>query len=298
LIQNRQSDLAQACCDLRSLRRWAITGTPIQNKLTDFASIVRFLQVYPYSEDGVFEEDISRPWQKEDPQGFLRLKALVRNITISRTKSVVSLPPRMDEVHHLDFSFEEREKYDVARLQTVAMLQEAISSARQRRYTFNALKRLNMLRLICSHGLLTRNSKIVDLISISPQPMTIWNETGSQEPFADTPWNVPANCSNCGGDLLEDLLMGSQFPDADSRALQSSRSFCEACYSQSNPLTSSQVLGDPFLQLPTFDMSMSSIPATPMDVDQETSNIDLMSTKVKAVVADLSAHSCNEKRFV
>jgi SWI/SNF-related matrix-associated actin-dependent regulator of chromatin subfamily A3 len=77
VIQNRQSDLAQSCCALCADKKWAITGTPIQNKLTDFLSIVKFLKVYLYSEDGVFEEDTSKPWQKGDPQGFLQLKTLV-----------------------------------------------------------------------------------------------------------------------------------------------------------------------------------------------------------------------------
>jgi hypothetical protein len=246
----------------------------------------------------VFEEDISRPWLKEDPQGFLRLKTLVRNITISRTKSVVILPSRMDEIHHLDFSFEERQKYDCVRLQTVAMLQEAISSPRQRRQTFNALKRLNMLRLICSHGLLARNSQPEEFSSISPGPMIIWNETGIQEPFADMPWNIAPKCSSCGKDLLEDVLMGSQFTDAGSRAMQSSNSLCEGCHSQANLLGQSHMIGDPFMQPPSLDILMSSSPADPMEVDQDTINIDSMSTKVKALVADLSTHCCNEKRSV
>src|SRR5438045_3650692 len=120
LIQNRQSDLAQACCDLRTIRRWAITGTPIQNKLSDFTSIVKFLQVYPYSEEGQFNSDISRPWQKEDPQGFLRLKTLVRNITISQTKEVVCLPPHVDEIHHLDFLLDDHQIYESPKINTVA----------------------------------------------------------------------------------------------------------------------------------------------------------------------------------
>jgi SNF2 family DNA or RNA helicase len=283
------------------MRRWAITGTPIQNKLTDFASIVKFLQVYPYSEDGVFEDDISRPWQKEDPQGFLRLKTLVRTIAISRTKAVVNLPPRMDEIHHLDFSSEERQKYDSARLQTVAILQAAISSANQRRNTFNALKRLNMLRLICSHGLLTRTNQIKDQVSIALGPLMIWNEIDAQESHADHPWNVATNCSNCGIDLLEDVLMDSQFPDAETRAMQSSCSLCKGCYSQVNTMDPSNVFTDftdQCMQLPNFDISMSSFPSTLTEVDQETTNIESMSTKIKALVADLCRHCHNEKRFV
>ncbi|KAH6689414.1 P-loop containing nucleoside triphosphate hydrolase protein [Leptodontidium sp. MPI-SDFR-AT-0119] len=117
MTKNPQSQLAQACCALRSTRRWAITGAPIQNKLADFASIVRFLRVHPYSDQKTFEEEIFGPWQNRhgtDTEVFLRLKTLVRAITISRTKAVVKLPTRVDEVHHLNFTPAEREKYEAA----------------------------------------------------------------------------------------------------------------------------------------------------------------------------------------
>lgn len=245
----------------------------------------------------MFEDDISRPWQKEDPQGFLRLKTLVRNITISRSKAVVSLPPRMDEIHHLDFSFEERQKYDFARLETVAMLQEAIASASQRRNTFNALKRLNMLRLICSHGLLTRNSHTNEVNSFAPSPIMIWNEAGVQESIDETPWTVATTCSNCGTDLLEDVLMGSQISDSGTRA-QSSRSLCEGCYLQINMVGPNHMINNGYMQSPHFDTPIGSSPASFMEVDQDVTNIDAMSTKIKTLAADLSRHCCNEKRSV
>ncbi len=64
MIQNPTSDLAQSCCALRSLNRWAVTGTSIQNKLMDFASLVKFLGVYPYSEPDTFNHEILQPWRR------------------------------------------------------------------------------------------------------------------------------------------------------------------------------------------------------------------------------------------
>jgi SWI/SNF-related matrix-associated actin-dependent regulator of chromatin subfamily A3 len=127
-IQNPKSYLAQSCYALRSSNRWAITGTPIQNKLTDFASLVTFLQVYPYSEQDSFDEDISRPWRRGDADGFLRLKTLVRAITISRTKRVVRLPPREDFIYHLDFALEELELYEDVKKQTIPLIRNALAS--------------------------------------------------------------------------------------------------------------------------------------------------------------------------
>jgi SWI/SNF-related matrix-associated actin-dependent regulator of chromatin subfamily A3 len=129
--------------------------------LTDFASIVNFLQVFPYSDPIIFERDILRPWQTRqgtNPQGFLRLKVLVRAITISRTKTVIDLPPRIDKIHHLNFTEAEREKYESIKMKSRALLEEAILSGRNGKRTMNALWLLNILRLVCNHGLLTEHS--------------------------------------------------------------------------------------------------------------------------------------------
>jgi SWI/SNF-related matrix-associated actin-dependent regulator of chromatin subfamily A3 len=301
VIQNRQSNLAQACCGIRSIRRWAISGTPIQNKLTDFASIVKFLQVYPYSEDRVFEDDISRPWQNGDPQGFLRLKTLVRSITIGRNKSVVCLPPRIDEIRYLDFTQEEHQKYELAKIQTVAMLEEAISSTNQQKNTFNALERLNTLRLICSHGLLTRIRPSQNPEGNSIAPMMTWTERSAQECVPDASWTATASCSNCGTELLEDVLMGFYFPDTRTRGMQSSRALCEGCYSQRSASKSIRALRDQYTQFESLEDTMTSSSSSPTSItefDQETTNIESMSTKVKALIADISVHCYDEKRFL
>jgi SWI/SNF-related matrix-associated actin-dependent regulator of chromatin subfamily A3 len=297
VIQNRQSHLAQSCYALRSDRRWAITGTPIQNKLTDFLSIIKFLRVYPYSEDGVFEEDIFKPWQKGDPQGFLRLKTLVRNITISRTKAVVCLPPRVDEIHHLDFSIEERQKYESAKLQTVALLEAAISSGSERSTTYNALERLNFLRLICSHGLLTQNRQPIRRNRTPDDAMMTWTETVVEESFIDSPWTSTASCTNCGIDLLENMLMGAQFPDVGPQAVHYSRMLCEGCYAHISTMGSNQMFRNQYLQYRNFAATMNQDPDTHMAEQYEASSIESMSTKVKALVADLFKHCDNEKRY-
>ncbi|CAG8975824.1 hypothetical protein HYALB_00009404 [Hymenoscyphus albidus] len=209
-IQNPRSQLSQVCFALHSKRRWAITGTPIQNKLADFASIVKFLQVHPYSNSSTFEEEIFRPWQNDQgtsAEGFLRLKTLVRAITISRTKAVVSLPNRVDEVHHLDFTAAERENYDAAKAQSRKLLDEAISSKKEGTKTFNALSLLNNLRLICNHGLLAK--------------CTAKKTTGrtSQNPNANLEnlFGGGKTCSICEADLFEDFLEESSITTIDGK---------------------------------------------------------------------------------
>lgn len=47
-IKNRHSQTSIACTALQSSRRWAVTGTPIQNKLEDLYSLVRFICHEPW----------------------------------------------------------------------------------------------------------------------------------------------------------------------------------------------------------------------------------------------------------
>jgi SWI/SNF-related matrix-associated actin-dependent regulator of chromatin subfamily A3 len=289
MIQNPQSQLAQACCALRSIRRWAITGTPIQNKLADFASIVRFLRVHPYSDQKVFEEEIFKPWQSRhntNAEGFLRLKTLVRAITISRTKAVVKLPPRVDEVHHLNFTPAEREKYDAAKFQSRARLEEAISSGSQGGKTFNALWLLNILRLICNHGLLTQPSlerKVTQCYSGGESP----GEASSQ-PYCDFLGGT-TSCSICGANLLDDLLEGSVSGiESQPREVVCDQVICESC--------SSQMRNNRTDQSPPYDQNERSTPASPTTEADMTYIIESMSTKIKALVADIYTYHTTEKR--
>ncbi|CAG8952746.1 hypothetical protein HYFRA_00008990 [Hymenoscyphus fraxineus] len=288
-IQNPRSQLSQACFSLHSNRRWAITGTPIQNKLADFASIVKFLQVHPYSDSSTFEEEIFRPWQNRQgtsAQGFLRLKTLVRAITISRTKAVVNLPTRVDEVHGLHFTAGERENYDAAKAQSRKLLDEAISSKKEGTKTFNALSLLNNLRLICNHGLLAKCTAD-----------KMMGRT-SQDPSAnlESLFDGAKTCSICEADLFEDFLEGSSITafDGQHQADSCEPAICENCKSQKVFSGMPQNLRDGSELL---ESGSCSSPATPAGEDPIVST-EYIPTKIKALATELATHTENEKCVV
>jgi SWI/SNF-related matrix-associated actin-dependent regulator of chromatin subfamily A3 len=301
IIQNPQSQLSQACYALRATRRWAITGTPIQNKLADFASIVKFLQVYPYSDDKIFHEEIVKPWQNRDgadAQGFLRLKTLVRAITISRTKAVIQLPARVDEIHHLDFTPAEREKYEDAKIQPRMLLEEAISSGNQVGKTFNALRLLNNLRLICNHGLLAQ-STITNPTSRTPKLQG--GRSPNDASFYGNILDGATSCLNCGLHLLEAMLEGSESSgwETQRQTTAGDQMICELCISQTSDNRIGKSPRD-YLDIPKSGKSSApATPATPTTPAEDYDTafiIENMSTKIKALVADLSKHNTTEKR--
>jgi len=137
-----------------------VTGTPIQNRLTDLASLFKFLQVYPYSNPQVFDKEISQPWHRNDRTGCLRVKTSVNFVTLYRTRAVINLPKRRDEVYHLGFTPEESEVYQNIKLRTAQVVTDAISSKERANY-MNALSWLNQLRLVCNHGVMQGKKPLI-----------------------------------------------------------------------------------------------------------------------------------------
>jgi SWI/SNF-related matrix-associated actin-dependent regulator of chromatin subfamily A3 len=256
------------------------------------------LQVHPYSDQKTFEEEIIKPWQNShntDALGFLRLKTLVRAITISRTKAVVQLPPRVDEIHHLNFTPAEREKYDATKTQSRALLEEAISSGNQGGKTFNALWLLNILRLICNHGLLAQSS-VENKTSQTQGSLGGWSPGEASDSFHGNILGGAASCLNCSASLLEDILEGlvtSGF-ETQRQTTPCDQMICERCISQTSD---DRIAQSPSNNWDLLDGGENSAPATPVIDCDVACTIKYMSTKIKALVSDLYKHNTTEKRF-
>ncbi|SPQ24421.1 6db613db-62c9-4e99-888c-c9372a6443fe [Thermothielavioides terrestris] len=149
--------MARAACELDSVSRWAVTGTPIQNRISDLAAQLKFIRAYPYNDPKQFEADISRLWKSgEDEETAKRLKCLSACLLLRRAKATISLPARRDMTCPVDFSREERAAYDEAREQTITRIDEALhtdSEASRAGVYVNVLQQIESLRLICNLGL-------------------------------------------------------------------------------------------------------------------------------------------------
>jgi SNF2-related domain len=129
-----------------------VTGTPIQNRLTDLYSLVRFLQISPFDDRQVFDTQILRPWQtKSDVSAVYRLILLVKCIAIRRSKALLQLPPRSDQIRRVDFSDGERNEYEALRLRIKgAAFRE--NTFHGRKSYFHVLRWIDDLRTLCSYG--------------------------------------------------------------------------------------------------------------------------------------------------
>ncbi|KAI9262384.1 SNF2 family N-terminal domain-containing protein [Phascolomyces articulosus] len=119
-IKNRLSKTSRACTALRAPRRWAVTGTPIQNKLEDLFALVRYLHHEPWSNYTFWRAFITMPFEKKDPRALTAVKTVLEPIVLRRTKDMrdihgnpmVPLPPKQINIEYLRFSEPEQDIYD------------------------------------------------------------------------------------------------------------------------------------------------------------------------------------------
>lgn len=119
-IKNRSSRGAKACSDLQGQRRWALTGTPIVNRLEDLYSLLHFLQLEPWGTYSFFRTFVTQPFLAQDPKALDVVQFILEQCLLRREKTmrdrdgkpIVDLPPRNVQLLPLEFSSSERKIYD------------------------------------------------------------------------------------------------------------------------------------------------------------------------------------------
>lgn len=156
MIREQSTMQFKAIIRLQAQRRWAVTGTPVQNRLDDFAALLSFLRLEPFHQKGRFLRHIVEPFKACDPEIVPKLRVLVDTITLRRLKDKIDLPPREDLVVKLDFSPEERGIYDMFARNAQDRVKVLAGNSDGRALGGNTyihiLKAILRLRLLCAHG--------------------------------------------------------------------------------------------------------------------------------------------------
>ena len=208
MIRSKHTTNAKSIFALKAEHRWCVTGTPIQNRLDDLCSLLRFLRVHPYDDPRVFETEISQPWKNElDRNALEKLQSLVKIIALRRSREVISLPDRYETLHPVEFITEESIVYEKARMGTIETIQSALFSDKASGSAYiSAFQRINDLRYICNHGVLPSRGR---RRRNNDNEVTLQGSFQAELDFLNA--LAPA-CADCGTDITEvgeqtDLLL-------------------------------------------------------------------------------------------
>ena len=298
LIRQGSNMLARAVFALNASCRWAVTGTPVQNRLTDLASLFEFLQFHPFDDPETFKHHVMRDWKtRSDPQALARLKLLINSITIRRPKREVILPHRTDQVHPLVLDPDEREHYDNVRNNTLQEI-DAVIAGSEPRSSLNALQLITTLRLICNHGVVEKQQTPLDL-----KTELDWGVQSAQRAFESLRDSGQANCMHCRQDVafMTDVLDCEDTTTTQPRVSRDLRLLCAPC-SERGPQTLREFL--PVCNHPSkcsSSFSSGSNIAVPSSEDNEISipqSAIFVSTKIKSLLTSLLENESGYKRFV
>ncbi|KAI9748515.1 MAG: hypothetical protein M4579_007205 [Chaenotheca gracillima] len=116
-IKNHHTRTSIACSELDGKLRWAISGTPIENRLEELFPYMRFLKIPYYSHS--FAEFQRACCDPDSDLSARRVLALLRASMIRRTlkdrlfgRPIVELPPAASYIVRVEFSPRERLLYD------------------------------------------------------------------------------------------------------------------------------------------------------------------------------------------
>ncbi|RKT43311.1 DEAD/DEAH box helicase [Thiocapsa rosea] len=151
-IKNPKADQTRAVCKLQARHRLALTGTPVENRLTDLWSIFNFANPGYLDTQPRFRKRFELPVQRDnDPVQTATLKRLVEPFILRRVKSdksiIADLPDKLEAIAYCNLSREQAALYESVVRDVEQQLEEKTGIERQGLM----LSTLMRLKQICNH---------------------------------------------------------------------------------------------------------------------------------------------------
>jgi SNF2 family DNA or RNA helicase len=215
-IRNRSSRLFYSVYTLDARHRWALTGTPIQNRLEDFGSILEFLRVYPFDNPQKFHAHFVKGLVGANNSMIEKLKTLVQAVSLRRTKEMVfkelRLSPRIEVQCSVNLNEEERRVYNIVK----RSWSYSSTNSGSTEAIFNTILKL---RQICNHGRDLLSAHTLQLLDGG-----FFTETLSEEISTEM-----TTCDNCNGSFHK-----SPSDTAEENILLCMHYICRSCMPTAN----------------------------------------------------------------
>ena len=150
-IKNHRTQAARSVCSIHSVTRFALTGTPIENRLSELWSIFEYLMpgfLYPYA---YFRSELEQPIvENKDQIAATRLQQLVRPFIMRRLKTDVlkELPDKLEHAVYAQMTDEQNKLYTANTLKLQKDLEQQ-SDSMFKTSKIQILAELTKLRQLC-----------------------------------------------------------------------------------------------------------------------------------------------------
>ncbi|KKY29656.1 putative dna repair protein rad5 [Diaporthe ampelina] len=193
-IKNDKTLQARGSSALRSTYRWCLTGTPMMNGIHELFSLIKFLKIKPYHEQKEFNKTFGsltpRTSRGRSAGEYTKTKAmdalrvLLKAIMLRRMKTstldgkpLVTLPPKMEEISHVEFSDDERQFYNDLESKTRITFNKYLRAGTVGKNYSNILVLLLRLRQACCHPHLNLDVEYVGNNEVTGQDMNALAKT-------------------------------------------------------------------------------------------------------------------------
>ncbi|XP_039493622.1 transcription termination factor 2 [Drosophila santomea] len=140
VVRNHKSQSSLAVCDLRGKYRWALTGTPIQNKELDVYALLKFLRCSPFDDLNTWKKWIDN----KSAGGQNRLNLLMKSLMLRRTKAQLqsdgklnSLPNKELRLIEISLEKEEMNVYQTVMTYSRTLFAQFLHQRAERETDFN-----------------------------------------------------------------------------------------------------------------------------------------------------------------
>ncbi|KAH7016463.1 SNF2 family N-terminal domain-containing protein [Microdochium trichocladiopsis] len=229
-IKNPQAVTARAACDIMARNRWAVTGTPITNRLLDLFPLLKFIGASPYNKKDVFLSRISdlvRQGQGHEQLAVTRVKRLLSAMMLRRSKEL-PLPDKTELLVSVRLNEREAQLYNEAKDRALSTIDSALSLIASSNSYRNILQKIDVLRQICAFG---RSNTPISVTPTARSPLreNDWDQYAATKAFSQMlDLGLHTVCAECSTPIL--TLADENAGQAVLYLTQCLRAWCKSCY--------------------------------------------------------------------
>ncbi|OAV87714.1 hypothetical protein PTTG_29311 [Puccinia triticina 1-1 BBBD Race 1] len=171
LIRNSNSQRYQSILDLKSNFVLCLTGTPVQNRLTDLQSLITLLHIAPWNEEQIWRRCLVPHINVGDSAAIKTLTRLMETVCLRRTKDVLlNLPRKIEKAIMVQMASPWEEMSHDLHQNFIRDFGRLRSSGEQWDPA-EFFRRLMILRQFCNHPLFARSEML-------HEPLWRWQDSG------------------------------------------------------------------------------------------------------------------------